>query len=132
MADRQLTPARPLSPHLTIFRPLINMVMSILHRMTGAALYLGMALLAWWLVAAASGPEAYATAQAFFGSWLGRLILFGFTWALIHHLLGGIRHLIWDTGYAMGKPARDWLSWATIIGSVALTLVVWIAGYLVR
>lgn len=132
MADRQLTPARPLSPHLTIFRPLINMVMSILHRMTGAALYLGMALFAWWLVAAASGPEAYATAQAFFGSWLGRLLLFGFTWALIHHLLGGIRHLIWDTGYAMGKPARDWLSWATIIGSVALTLIIWIVGYLVR
>jgi succinate dehydrogenase / fumarate reductase, cytochrome b subunit len=132
MADRPLTPARPLSPHLTIFRPLVNMVMSILHRMTGAALYLGMALFAWWLVAAASGPEAYATAQAFFGSWLGRLILFGFTWALIHHLLGGIRHLIWDTGYAMGKPARDWLSWATIIGSVALTLIIWIVGYLVR
>jgi succinate dehydrogenase / fumarate reductase, cytochrome b subunit len=132
MADRPLTPARPLSPHLTIFRPLVNMVMSILHRMTGAALYLGMALFAWWLVAAASGPEAYATAQAFFGSWLGRLVLFGFTWALIHHLLGGIRHLIWDTGYGMGKPARDWLSWATIIGSVALTLVVWIVGYLVR
>jgi succinate dehydrogenase / fumarate reductase, cytochrome b subunit len=132
MADRPLTPARPLSPHLTIFRPLVNMVMSILHRMTGAALYLGMALFAWWLVAAASGPEAYATAQAFFGSWLGRLVLFGFTWALIHHLLGGVRHLIWDAGYGMTKPARDWLCWATIIGSVALTLVVWIAGYLVR
>lgn len=132
MAPRELPPARPISPHLTVFRPLINMVMSILHRITGAALYLGMALLAWWLAAASSGPDAFATANAFFGSWFGRLVLFGFTWALIHHLLGGVRHLIWDTGYGMTKPARDQLSWATIIGSVGLTVLVWIAGYLAR
>jgi len=132
MAHREPIPARPISPHLTIFYPLVNMVMSILHRTTGAALYLGMALLAWWLAAAASGPDAYATASAIFGSWLGRLVLLGFTWALLHHLLGGVRHLIWDAGYGMTKPARDWLSWATIIGSVALTILIWIAGYLVR
>ena len=89
------------------------MVMSIVHRITGGALYFGMLLLAWWLIAAASGPEAFETANAFFGSWFGRLILFGFTWALIHHLLGGIRHLIWDTGAgfdprrrANGSPGR--------------------------
>ena len=67
-----------------------------------------MLLLAWWLIAAASGPEAFEIANAFFGSWFGRLILFGFTWALIHHLLGGIRHLIWDTGagYSAGDAER--------------------------
>jgi succinate dehydrogenase / fumarate reductase cytochrome b subunit len=123
---------RPLSPHLTVFRPLITMVMSIVHRITGGALYFGMLFLAWWLVAAASGPEAFATADAFFGSWFGRLILFGFTWALIHHMLGGIRHLIWDTGIGMSPPVANILAWAGIIGSVSLTLIVWIVGYAVR
>src|SRR5882672_7187093 len=88
---------RPLSPHLQIYRPLLTMMMSIVHRVTGAALYFGMLLLAWWLIAAASGPTAYANVEWFIGSLIGRLILFGYTWALIHHMLGGIRHLIWDT-----------------------------------
>ena len=124
--------SRPLSPHLSIFRPLITMVMSIVHRITGMGLYFGMLFLAWWLLAAASGPEAFETADAFFGSWFGRLILFGFTWALIHHLLGGIRHLIWDTGAGYSAPVRNGLAWATIVGSVLLTLLVWVVGYLLR
>lgn len=128
----ELRAARPTSPHLSIFRPLITMVMSIVHRITGGGLYFGMLLLAWWLLAAAIGPEAFSTADAFFGSWFGRLILFGFTWALIHHLLGGIRHLIWDTGAGFGEAARNGLAWATIIGSVILTLVVWVVGYWLR
>jgi succinate dehydrogenase / fumarate reductase, cytochrome b subunit len=123
---------RPLSPHLSIFRPLITMVMSIVHRITGGALYFGMLLLAWWLVAAASGPEAFDLANAFFGSWFGRLILFGFTWALIHHLLGGIRHLIWDTGAGYSPAMRNGLAWATIVGSVILTLLIWVVGYALR
>jgi succinate dehydrogenase / fumarate reductase cytochrome b subunit len=108
------------------------MVMSIVHRITGAALYFGMALFAWWLMAAATGPGAFETASAFFGSFLGRLILFGFTWALIHHMLGGVRHLIWDAGAGFGPEARNRLAWATLVGSVALTLLVWIVGYVVR
>jgi succinate dehydrogenase / fumarate reductase cytochrome b subunit len=132
MAETIQKAARPLSPHLSIFRPLITMVMSIVHRITGAALYFGMILLAWWLVAAASGPEAFATADAVFGSWLGRLILFGFTWALVHHWLGGIRHLIWDTGAGFSYTARNGLAWATIVGSVILTLLLWVVGYAVR
>ena len=123
---------RPLSPHLSIFRWLITMVMSILHRLTGMALYFGMPLLAWWLIAAASGPDAFATADAFFGSWIGRLILFGFTWALLHHMLGGLRHLVWDTGAGFSPPVANRLAWATIVGSVALTLLVWFVGYAVR
>jgi succinate dehydrogenase / fumarate reductase cytochrome b subunit len=123
---------RPLSPHLTIFRPLITMVMSIVHRITGAALYFGMAFLAWWLIAAASGPDAFATADWFFGSLIGRLILFGFTWALIHHSLGGIRHLVWDIGVGFDPPIARALAWATLAGSVVLTILVWIVGYAVR
>ncbi len=133
MAETHLKGAsRPLSPHLSVWKPTITYVMSIAHRLTGAALYFGMPFLAWWLVAAASGPDAFATASGFFGSWFGRLILFGFTWALVHHLLGGVRHLIWDTGAGFDLPTASRLGWATIIGSVGLTLVIWIIGYIVR
>ena len=121
--------ARPLSPHLTIYRWPMTMAMSIAHRVTGSALYVGTALLAWWLIAVASGPNAYATFQMVAGSWFGRLVLFGYTWALIHHMLGGIRHLIWDTITGMEPGERDWLARATIFGSVALTILLWLATY---
>ena len=123
---------RPLSPHLTIFRPLVTMVMSIVHRMTGAALYFGTLILAWWLVAAASGPAYFDFVNGLFGSFLGRLVLFGYTWALIHHMLGGLRHLYWDTGRGLDPPPASRLAWATVVGSAALTLLVWIIGYAVR
>jgi succinate dehydrogenase / fumarate reductase cytochrome b subunit len=131
MAHPGAKAARPLSPHLSVWRPTITYVMSIVHRITGAGLYFGTILLAWWLLAAATGPEAFALANSFLGSWFGLIILVGFTWAFLHHLLGGIRHLVWDTGAGYSKPARDGLAWATIIGSLALTLVVFAAGFLV-
>ena len=108
----------------------MTMMMSIVHRVTGACLYFGTLLLAWWLIAAASGPNAYATFGAFMSSWLGRLILFGYTWALFHHMLGGIRHLIWDTGHGFEPAEREMLALATIVGSVSLTVIVWVIGYL--
>lgn len=131
MASARPPVERPLSPHLQIFRPIITMVMSILHRITGTGLYIGMALLTWWLVAAAAGPDHYAVVSGFLGSWLGRLVLFGFTWALLHHLLGGIRHLVWDAGYGFDLRTANAMSWGTVIGSVVLTIVVWVVGYLV-
>ena len=121
---------RPLSPHLQIYRPMLTMMMSIVHRITGAALYFGTLLLAWWLISAASGPNAYATFEAFIGSFIGRVILFGYTWALLHHMLGGIRHLIWDTLHGFQPAEREWLTVATLVGSIALTLVVWVIGYI--
>lgn len=127
MASRR---SRPLSPHLQIYRPMLTMTMSIVHRITGAALYFGMLLLAWWLIATASGPNAYATFEAFIGSFIGRIVLFGYTWALLHHMLGGIRHLIWDTLHGFEPAEREWLTVATLVGSVVLTLVVWVIGYL--
>jgi len=108
------------------------MVMSIFHRITGAANYFGMALLAGWLMAAASGPNAFAAAQDIFGSLLGLLVLFGFSWSVIHHWLGGIRHLIWDSGVGFSKRARDGLAWATIIGSLTLTALFWAVVLLLR
>lgn len=116
---------RPLSPHLQVYSPLINMVMSIMHRMTGAALYFGSLLLAWWLVAAASGPEYFAYVNGLFGSLLGKLVLFGYTWALINHALGGIRHFIWDTGRGYALGTIDALCWSTAILGVVLTLAIW-------
>src|SRR3712207_2341905 len=92
-------PDRPLSPHLTIFRPLVTMMMSIVHRMSGAAVYFCMNVIAWSLLAAGRGAGAVETASDVFVSWSGRLVHFGFAWALLHRLLGGIRHLIWDVGH---------------------------------
>ena len=128
MADSKAPAARPISPHLSIYRPLLTMVMSIVHRITGAALYFGMVLLAWWLIAAASGPNAYGRVQYFMGSLIGRLILLGYSWALLHHMLGGIRHLIWDTGRGFGPNEREWLTLATLVGSVVLTVVLWVVA----
>jgi succinate dehydrogenase / fumarate reductase cytochrome b subunit len=121
--------ARPLSPHLTIYRWPITMAMSIAHRVTGSALYVGMLLIAWWLIAAVSGPNAYGVFQSAAGSWIGRLVLFGYTWALLHHMLGGIRHLIWDTIHGLEPGERDWLAWSTVYGSAALTILVWLIAY---
>jgi succinate dehydrogenase / fumarate reductase cytochrome b subunit len=130
MADTKVPAQRPLSPHLQIYKPMLTMVMSIVHRITGFGLYFGMLLLAWWLIAAASGPNAYAKIEWFMGTFIGRLVLFGYTWALIHHMLGGIRHLIWDTGRGLGPAEREWLAAVNLVGSIALTLVLWIVGYL--
>jgi succinate dehydrogenase / fumarate reductase cytochrome b subunit len=133
MADQHVSRLkdRPLSPHLSIYSPMLSMVMSIVHRITGGALYFGMLLVAWWLMAVAAGPSDYAFFQWCMTSWLGLLVLFGMTWALLHHALGGIRHLIWDLRYGFEPAEREWLVRATLIGSVGLTLILWILGYMV-
>ncbi len=120
---------RPLSPHLQIYSPMLTMMLSIVHRLTGAALYFGTILLAWWLIAAAVGPQYFAFVQDFMGSYLGRLILFGYTWALIHHMFGGLRHLIWDTGRGLELATAEFMARLTIGGSVITTFAIWVAGY---
>jgi succinate dehydrogenase / fumarate reductase cytochrome b subunit len=126
-----LEKSRPLSPHLQIYRPMLTMLMSIAHRITGIALYFGTLLLAWLLIAAATSAGAYEVAASFVNSIAGKLLLFGFTWALFHHLLGGIRHIIWDTGHGFEHPQREWLAQATLIGGIVLTVGVWGFAYLV-
>ena len=123
---------RPLSPHIQIYKPLFTMMMSIVHRITGVGLYFGMFLVAWWLMAAASGEAYYNWVQGFFGSWFGRLILFGFTWALLHHMFGGFRHFIWDTGRGFGQMQRETMAKLTLVASIGLTILVWVIGYAVR
>jgi succinate dehydrogenase / fumarate reductase cytochrome b subunit len=125
MAESEAPVQRPLSPHLQIYRLTLSMVMSGLHRITGLCLVAGMILLTWWLLAAAAGQNAYGTFEAFAGSWIGRLILLGFSWALLHHLIGGLRYLIWDLGYGMEPAEREWLVRANIIGSILATILLW-------
>jgi succinate dehydrogenase / fumarate reductase, cytochrome b subunit len=132
MAEAKPTIERPLSPHITIYRWQINMVMSIAHRLTGTALYAGTLLLAAWLVAVASGEDSFALVNGVFAHPVGRLILFGYTWALLHHMLGGVRHFIWDSGRGFRIWQVNVLSWLTIIASVTLTLVIWAAGLVLK
>ncbi|MBT7279377.1 MAG: succinate dehydrogenase, cytochrome b556 subunit [Rhodobiaceae bacterium] len=123
------TRARPLSPHIQIYRWTLTMMLSILHRATGVALYAGTVLLAWWLLAAATGPEAYAQVQAVSSAWYGRLVLFGYSWALFHHMFGGLRHFIWDTGLGFDLKHVEIIARLTSIVPLFLTAGVWVAAY---
>ena len=123
---------RPLSPHLQIYRPIPTMMASIMHRITGGALYFGTLLVAWWLVALASGPDYFETVNWFFGTWIGMLILFGYTWVIIHHMLGGMRHLMWDVGHGFDKHFSTRLAKAHFIASPVITMVIWVIALLVR
>ena len=121
--------ARPLSPHLQIYRPMLTMMMSIMHRATGVALYFGVILLVWWFSAAAASDDYFNMVQGFFGHWFGKLVLFGFTWALVHHMLGGLRHLLWDTGRGFDLKTVEWMARANLAGSIVITILLWIIGY---
>jgi succinate dehydrogenase / fumarate reductase, cytochrome b subunit len=121
-----------MSPHLSIYRLTMTMAMSIAHRISGGALYIGVLLLAWFLIAASTDAATFGVFSAFIESIIGRFVLFLFSWALFHHLIGGIRHIAWDAGYGLDAPLRDQMAWATLIGGFALTIVVWAIGYAVR
>ena len=124
-------PNRPLSPHIQVYRPQITSVLSIAHRITGVALTAGTLLLTWWLVAAAYGPEQFATVQGFVGSWIGQLLLWGFTFALFYHLGNGVRHLAWDFGWGFELGQLRSSGIAVVAFAVAATLITLIAAYTV-
>ena len=119
---------RPLSPHLQVYRPQLTSILSILHRATGFALAVGTLFLAWWLIAAALGPDAYAVVEAFYGSWLGTIVLLGFSFSLMYHLCNGIRHLVWDAGRGLDLPSAYGMGWAVVVGSLVLTALAWGVG----
>ncbi|HXT80450.1 MAG TPA: succinate dehydrogenase, cytochrome b556 subunit [Acetobacteraceae bacterium] len=119
---------RPLSPHLQVYRWPLSMALSIAHRVTGIGLGIGTLLLTWWLIAAAVSDEAFATVQWFLGTPIGLLLLFGWSASLIFHLLSGIRHLFWDTGFGFEAPRYDQSGWAVVGGTVVGTIVVWAVG----
>ena len=128
MANRE----RPLSPDLQIYRPQLTSVLSITHRLTGVALSVGSPLLVFWLIAAAAGPSVYATLHGFLGSWLGRALLFGWTYALFFHLCNGIRHLFWDASHGFELRTIYASGWTVVAASAMLTLAAWIISFSVR
>jgi len=113
------------------YRWTLTMIMSIIHRVTGIGLYAGTLLMAWWLIATASSPAAYACLQSFTSSWIGRLIEIGFTWSLLHHAFSGLRYLVWDTGHGFGVEARERLTQAALIAGIVATAALWIGFYLI-
>lgn len=119
---------RPLSPHLQVYRPQLTSVMSITHRATGIALSVGTVMLVWWLVAAAAGPGPFAAAQWFLGSWLGVILLLGWTWSLFYHLCAGIRHLVWDSVHGLELPEVYRGGWIVVGASAVLTILAWAFG----
>src|SRR3979409_515974 len=125
MAETKAPAQRPLSPPLQIYRPMLTMMMSIVHRITGAALYFGTLIVAWWLLAAAARQNPYGGFGGFAVIGGGRFVLFCSPWALLHRMLGGIRHFVWDLGYGFGPEEREWLVRANLVGSIALTGLLW-------
>jgi succinate dehydrogenase / fumarate reductase, cytochrome b subunit len=127
-----MTPVeRPLSPFL-IYKPQLTSVLSFSHRAAGVVLSVGTAFLVWWLVAGATGERAFTTAQWFFASWLGLLLLLGWTLAFFFHLLNGIRHLFWDAGMGFDLRATYASGWAVVAGSIVLTIIAFAAGVAMR
>jgi succinate dehydrogenase / fumarate reductase, cytochrome b subunit len=124
--DSTSTRRRPLSPFLTVYRWQYTMALSILHRVTGCALSVGLLLLVYWLVAAASGAAAYETARQFFVHPLVRLLLIGFSFAFFYHLLNGVRHMTWDTGHGLERKAARLSGWIVFLGAIATTALFWI------
>ena len=117
---------RPLSPHLQVYKFIPTMAMSIIHRITGGAMYFGTLLVAWWLIAAASGKEYFDWVNGIYGSWFGLIVLFGYTWVLIHHMLGGLRHFMWDLGYGFDKHFTTKLAKALPVASALVTILIWL------
>lgn len=122
--------ARPLSPHLQVYRLPLAAWLSISHRITGIGLTLGTLLLTWWVAAAAYGPDAYATFAEFIGSPFGYFILFGFSVALFFHLCNGLRHLLWDAGKNFSIADTKRSNVFVIAGTVILTAIAWLAAFI--
>src|ERR1700685_3540454 len=119
------TRARPLSPHVGLYRWQLGSSLSILHRTTGVALAAGLPALGYWLVSLAGGEQTYAAAAKLFASPVGFLFLIGWSFAFLYHLLNGVRHLFWDVGYGFERTPRHASGWFVVVGAVALTLCIW-------
>lgn len=116
---------RPLSPHLTVYRPQWTSVLSIFHRITGVAMTLGAGLIVWWLLAAATSEDYFEFVDGLLTSWIGYVVLLGLTWALAYHFLNGIRHLWWDTGRGFDLEQVEMSGKLVLAGSLILTVILW-------
>jgi succinate dehydrogenase / fumarate reductase, cytochrome b subunit len=132
MAQAPKTHPRPLSPHLQIYRPQITSVLSILHRLTGIALYAGLLVLVFWLLMVANDAPCALWLQQFWPSVLGRILLFGWSFCFFYHMANGVRHLAWDAGYGFDLSSVTRTGWTVVIFSLAFTLLAWCAAYAIR
>lgn len=114
---------RPLSPHLTIYRPQLTSITSILTRITGNAMIVASLLMVWWLLAASTSEAAFATADAVVTSFLGDLVMTLSLWGIWYHTLAGVRHLVWDNAIGLELDMAMKLGWAVVIGSVVMTVL---------
>ncbi len=121
---------RPLSPNIQIYRPQLTSVLSIINRITGLVLSVAAVVLVIWLIAATTGPQAYAAVQGAIASWMGQIVLFGATFSFFLHLCGGIRHLVWDTVHGFELRSIYISGWAVVAASVLLTVAAWVASLL--
>lgn len=121
--------SRPLSPHLQVFNQHFTGTLSILHRITGIGMVFGLAVFIWWLVALSLGGQAYGQFLECLSSIPGKILLFGWGWALSYHFCTGVRHLIWDMGYGFEKPTIFKSAYAVIFLSTVLTLLVWASAW---
>ena len=119
---------RPLSPHLTIYRPQMTSMTSIFVRITGNAVIVAALMITWWFAAAAAGPDAFARANGFVTSWFGDLVLFLSTWAIWYHLLAGVRHFVWDAGFGFDLKEAEAMAYMLFGGSLVLTLITIVAA----
>ena len=120
----------PLSPHLQIWRWHVTMATSIFHRGSGIALYVGLLVLAGWVLALAGGGAAYETYMGLLGSPIGLLVLFGLTVAFLYHLANGVRHLFWDAGKGFEPKTADMTGWAAIVFGAVSAVLIWIIALL--
>ena len=125
--SKSALPNRPLSPFMIgpYYKPQMTSMLSIVHRITGVGLTMGALLLVGWLASLAAGPECYEVIAPHLAAWYGKLVLVGFTWALLYHFCNGMRHLMWDTGKGLDLPTAEKTGFAVILGSIALTIAVW-------
>lgn len=124
--------ARPLSPHIQVYRPQMTSLLSISHRVTGVGLGVGSLFIVAWLLALAAGPQPFAAMQAFFGGWVGRILMVGWSFSVCFHLANGIRHLFWDAGLGFSLSTTYASGWSVIAVAILLTIAAWAAAYAVR
>jgi succinate dehydrogenase / fumarate reductase cytochrome b subunit len=122
---------RPLSPHIGVYRPQLTSVLSIMNRISGIASSVGTLLMVWWLVASAGSPGGFATMQGFMGSFIGILLLFGWTVAMMYHFFGGLRHLAWDAGLGFDLPKVYASGWAAVAATAICTVLIWVVALMV-
>ena len=130
MTNIEVQTKRPLSPHIQIYRWTITMFMSIMHRITGGALYVGTAFVVLWLLAVASGAHNLEVFNRFCASLIGQIILFLYSLALVHHMVGGLRHLLWDShSFLLEKRKASRFAWSTLFISALITFIIWFIRY---